>query len=166
MPSLSSKFPSYASFGASRIEDILPSSELKQAKILEADQFASSIAINNGNGKFTLTPLPAEAQFAPIYSVLAEDFDRDGHIDLIAGGNFYGVTPVLGRYDASYGLFLRGDGKGHFKSVDIDASNFFIEGQVRDMKLLRRADGRRLIVVARNDDKLAILQTLLTDRTP
>jgi len=166
MPSLKSKYPSYASFGASRVEDIFPASELKQAKVLEADDFASSVAMNNGNGTFTLAPLPVEAQFAPIYAVVADDFDGDGRTDLVAAGNFYGVTPLFGRYDASYGLFLRGDGKGHFKSVDMDASNLLIEGQVRDMKLLRRADGRRLIVVARNDDKLAILQTLLTDRTP
>jgi hypothetical protein len=166
MPSLAAKYPSYASFGASRVEDIFPSSELKQAKVLEADDFASSVAINNGNGTFTMSPLPVEAQFAPIYAVVAGDFDGDGHTDLVAAGNFYGVTPVFGQYDAGYGLFLRGDGKGHFRSVDIDASNLVIEGQVRDMKLLRRADGRRVIVVARNGDKLAILQTLLTDRTP
>jgi hypothetical protein len=166
MPSLSTKYPSYASFGASRVEDIFAAGELENAKVLEADDFASSVAMNNGNGTFTLAPLPVEAQFAPIYSVVADDFDGDGHTDLVAAGNFYGVTPVFGRYDASYGLFLRGDGKGHFKSVDMDASNLVLEGQVRDMKLLRRADGRRVIVVARNGDKLRILQTLLTDRTP
>ncbi len=166
MPPLASKYPSYASFGASKIEDIFSASELRRANVLVADDFASSVAMNDGNGRFTLSPLPVEAQFAPIYSVLADDFDGDGHTDILAAGNFYGVTPVLGRYDASYGLFLRGDGKGRFRSVDLDASNVLIEGQVRDMKVLRRANGGMVIVVARNDDKLAILQPLLTHRTP
>jgi hypothetical protein len=44
-------------------------------EVLEANDFASSVAMNNGNGTFTLAPLPVEAQFAPIYSVLADDFD-------------------------------------------------------------------------------------------
>ena len=31
------------------------------------------------------------------------DFDGDGHTDLLVAGNFFGVPPLLGRYDASYG---------------------------------------------------------------
>ncbi|MGH2829577.1 MAG: VCBS repeat-containing protein [Actinomycetota bacterium] len=160
MPQLRSRYTSYADFGASRIEDIFPGSELRQASVLEAQTLASAIALNNGDGTFVLQPLPIEAQFAPIYAVLADDFDGDGHTDLLVAGNFYGVTPVRGRYDASYGLLLHGDGAGRFESVDLEESNLVIEGQVRDMKLLRRAGGDRLIVVARNDDKLQILRPL------
>jgi enediyne biosynthesis protein E4 len=157
---LRSKYTSYADFGASRIEDIFPASELKSAKVLEAKNFASAVAINNGNGTFSLAPLPVESQFAPIYAVVADDFDGDGHTDLLVGGNFYGVTPMLGRYDASYGLLLRGNGMGRFQSVDLQAANLVIEGQVRHMKELRGPNGQRLIVVARNDDKLQILRPL------
>jgi hypothetical protein len=160
MPQLRSRYVSYADFGAARVEDIFPASELRQAKVLEARLFASSVALNNGDGTFNLQPLPVEAQFAPIYHALAEDFDADGHVDLLVAGNFDGVTPVRGRYDASYGLLLRGDGAGRFDPVDMEASNLVIEGQVRDMRLLRRAGGHRLIVVARNNDKLQILRPL------
>ena len=159
-PQLRSKFPSYAAFGASRIEDIFPASDLDRAKVLEATDFASSVAMNNGNGTFSLRPLPIEAQFAPIYAVIADDFDGDGRTDLLAAGNFYGVTPMLGRYDASYGLLLRGNGSGRFESVDLQASNLLIEGQVRHMKELRGPKGQRLIVVARNDDKVMVLRPL------
>ncbi len=160
MPQLRSKYVAYSSFGASRIEDILPASELSKAKVLEARQFASSIAINNGNGTFDLQQLPIEAQFAPIYAVLADDFDGDGHIDLLVGGNFYGVTPMRGRYDASRGLLLRGSGNGRFVSVEMEESNLEIEGQVRNMGLVRRAGGGRVVVVARNDDKLVFLRAV------
>ncbi len=163
MPALRSKYPSYSSFGASRIEDIFPASELKQAKVLEARNFASSIALNNGKGGFELRPLPVEAQFAPIYAALAGDFDGDHKTDLLVGGNFYGVTPVRGRYDASYGLLLRGDGSGRFTAVESEKSGIWIEGQVRDMKSLRRAGGKRVLVVARNNDSLQILRP--TERT-
>ncbi|HJQ12878.1 MAG TPA: VCBS repeat-containing protein, partial [Gemmatimonadaceae bacterium] len=114
IPSLKSKYPTYAQFGASRIEDILPSSDLRQAQVREAEMFSSVVALNNGDGTFTLRPLPAEAQFAPIYASVAGDFDGDGKIDLMVAGNSFDVSPMLGRYDASYGLLLRGDGKGNF----------------------------------------------------
>src|SRR5207249_937460 len=67
IPQLRRRYPSYAAFGASRIDDILPASELKQATVLEARVFASSVALNNGDGTFRLQPLPVEAQFAPVY---------------------------------------------------------------------------------------------------
>jgi hypothetical protein len=158
IPSLRSKYPSYASFGASRIEDIFPAADLKSAQVREAHTFASSIARNNGNGTFTLERLPLEAQVAPIYASLAGDFDGDSRTDLLVGGNFYGVTPVFGRYDASYGLMLRGSGDGRLVPVDIEDSKLVIDGQVRDLKALRGPNGERLIAVARNNDKLEILR--------
>jgi hypothetical protein len=166
MPQLRSKYVSYARFGASRIEDILPRAELKAAKVLEARVFASAVALNDGTGGFDLRPLPTEAQLAPVYASLADDFDGDGRVDLLVVGNFYGVTPVRGRYDASYGLLLRGAGGGRFEPVDMEDSNLVIEGQVRDMKPLRHADGGRLIAVARNDDKLQVLRPLRSATSP
>ena len=158
IPQLRSRFPSYAAFGASRIEDILPAEDLRQARVLEARRFASSLALDRGNGTFELRPLPIEAQFAPIRAVLADDFDGDGHTDLLVAGNFYGVPPVLGQYDASYGLLLRGDGAGGLEPVDLEASNLVLVGQVRHLGLLRGAAGARLIVAARNDDRLQVIR--------
>jgi hypothetical protein len=125
------------------------------------------VARNNGNGTFTVEALPAEAQFAPIYTALPGDFDGDGRIDLLVGGNFSGVPPVLGRYDASYGLMLKGDGAGHLTPVDLAESNLVIDGEVRHMASLRGARGERLIVVARNNDKVEILRVQPpANRTP
>jgi hypothetical protein len=159
MPQLRSRYPSYAAFGAGRVEDILPATDRKAARVLEARVFASSVALNHGNGAFALRPLPAEAQFAPVYASLAEDLDGDARVDLLLAGNFYGVTPVRGRYDASYGLLLRGAGDGRFTAVDTEDSNLVIEGQVRDMKPIN-ANGGRLIAVARNDGTLRFLRAL------
>ncbi|MEO8577820.1 MAG: VCBS repeat-containing protein, partial [Gemmatimonadales bacterium] len=164
MPQLRSKFLTYASFGASRVEDIFAASELKKAAVLEARLFASSIALNNGKGAFEVQPLPIEAQFAPVYAILAEDFDGDRKTDLLLAGNFYGVTPVRGRYDASYGTLLRGDGNGQFHAVGSEETALRIDGQARDMKWLRRAGGERLIAIARNNDRLQLLKPLLSSR--
>jgi hypothetical protein len=160
IPRLRPRYATYADFGAARVEDIFPAGDLAQATVRDARVFASSVALNNGNGTFTLRPLPAEAQFAPIRAVLVGDFDGDGRSDLLVGGNLYGVPPVLGRYDASYGMLLSGLGDGRFAAVDMERSGLMIEGQVRHMGVLRQADGRRLIVVARNNDKLQVLRPL------
>jgi hypothetical protein len=162
IPSLRRKYATYASFGASRIEDIVPASELRDATVLEARTLSSSVAINNGDGTFELRPLPDEAQLAPVFAAAAEDFDSDGRTDIVVAGNFHGVTPVRGRYDASHGLLLRGRIDGGFDPVDMEASGLVIEGQVRDLKTLRRAGGGRLIVVARNNGRLQVLRPLHT----
>jgi len=157
IPQLQSRYTTYASFGASRIEDIFSGADLKRARLLEAHTFASSVALNNGNGTFTLRPLPAEAQVAPIRAVVAEDFDGDGHMDLLVAGNLYGVPPVLGRYDASYGLLLKGTGDGRFSTVDMEQSGILIDGQVPHMVSIAVTGGRRGIVVARNNERLELL---------
>ena len=157
-PSLRSRFPTHAAYGTSRIQDIVPAKALRNARVLEADEFASAIALNRGDGTFELRPLPIEAQFAPVYASLAGDFDGDGKTDLVVAGNFSGVTPVQGRYDASFGLFLRGDGHGRFAAVDMEQSGLVIDDQVRRMAVVKRANGERLIVIARNNDRLQLEQ--------
>ena len=102
-------------------------------------------------------PLPDEAQLAPVYGVLATDVDRDGHTDLLLAGNFDGFKPEIGRMAASYGLLLRGDGKGTFTSMRATASGFFVPGQARDIARVRTAHGD-LYVVARNNDRPLIFR--------
>lgn len=169
IPSLRAKYPSYRAFGASRVEDIFSSAELSRATVLEANTFASTVAWNRGraadggNTTFELVPLLTEAQFAPVYAAVARDFDSDGLTDIVVAGNFHGVTPVRGRYDASYGLMLRGAGQGRrFVPVDMQESGLVIEGQVRDIKAVRRAGGGWWIVAARNNDRLQFLRPLQT----
>ena len=159
-PELRQKFPTYKAFAGSRLEDIVPRKQLRAATVLEAETFANAVALNRGAGAFELRALPLEAQFAPVYAALAGDFDGDSAVDLIVAGNFDGVTPAQGRYDASYGLLLHGRGTGDFEPVDMAESGLAIEGQVRRMTFLRRANGggERDIVIARNNEPLLFLR--------
>jgi hypothetical protein len=156
-PSLQAKLPTYKDFAATRIEDLFPREDVRDAEVREADTFASAIALDNGDGTFTVKALPPEAQLAPIYATLAGDFDGDGQTDLLLGGNLYGLMPAIGRGDAGYGLMLRGDGKGGFTAVDMPRSGIAIDGQIRAIRALK-SDGRILIVVARNNDKVVVLR--------
>ena len=167
IPALRERFPTYASFGPGRVESILSGPDLRAALTLEARTFESMIAINDGDGTFTLQPLPVEAQFSPVNASIVQDFDADGRPDILLGGNFHGVPPILGRYDASSGLLLRGQADGGFVPVSLDESGIVIDGQVRDLKALRAAGplrrgdrlvGPRFIAIARNNDMLQILR--------
>jgi hypothetical protein len=158
LPEVRTRYSSYADFAGRTIDDMIPASERKRATILQATHFATSVALNAGNGRFELRALPNEAQMSTVDASLATDFDGDGLIDLLLAGNDYGVPPVLGRYDASYGLVLRGRGDGSFQALDLRASGLVLDGQVRHIKAARRAGGGTLIVVARNDDKLQVLR--------
>ena len=159
MPQLKAKYPTYRSFGASQVTAILPADELAKARVLSVHTFASSVAIAGADGRFRLTPLPREAQFSSVYATVARDFDGDGTVDLLVGGNFLGAPPMLGRSDASYGLLLHGAGDGTFTAVDMARSGVELRGEVRHMQPVKRVDGRTTIVVARNNDRLAFLRT-------
>ncbi|HET6569629.1 MAG TPA: hypothetical protein VFG50_16810, partial [Rhodothermales bacterium] len=119
---------------------------------------------NEGDGTFQVHELPLEAQFAPVHAVLADDFDGDGKRDLLLAGNFSGVTPFEGRYDASYGMLLLGDGEGGFEAVNPAETGLYLTGEVRHMRFIRQPNGQRLILAARNDDRPQLVRPLHSGR--
>jgi hypothetical protein len=151
---LKERYPDYKSYAKQTVADVFPRTDLADAVERNAYTFATTLVRNNGDGSFTMIPLPAEAQMAPVYGMLAKDFDGDGHTDLLLAGNFDGVKPELGKMDASYGLFLRGDGKGHFTPLRTTESGFFVPGQARDIERVHTANGDRYIVTRNNDRPL------------
>ena len=116
---------------------------------------SSSIWLENmGNGKFKAHSLPVQAQFAPINSIVATDVDGDGTLDLLLAGNEYQTESNTGRYDASYGLVLKGDGRGNFRLLDMTHSGLVLDGDIRAMKMI----GEKLLLAAPNDSKLKTFQ--------
>ena len=87
------------------------------------------------------------------------DYDDDGNLDLLIVGNSYAPEISSGRDDASIGLFLQGDGKGNFKSIDISKTGFFADRDAKGFATLFLPDGRELMIVANNDGPM---QTCVT----
>jgi hypothetical protein len=152
IPTLRSRYPTYKSYATQTVTDIVPKSDLGDAIFKSAETFATTLVRNDGGGKFTLIPLPREAQLAPVYGILPLDVDGDGMTDLALGGNLDEVRVDLGSMHSSYGLVLRGDGRGTFSPIPSTKSGFFVPGQIRDIQRVRTRNGA-LYVVARNNDR-------------
>jgi hypothetical protein len=151
LPSLKPRYPKYSDYAGQTVEQILGNG-VNGALVKQAETFATTVALSNRDGSYTLVPLPREAQIAPVYGILAGDFDHDGNPDLLLAGNFSGVQPEIGSMMASYGLMLRGNGRGGFTPLHADQSGFLAPGEARDIQRLRTVRGD-LYIVARNNDK-------------
>lgn len=153
IPTLANRFKKFADYKDATIEDIFSPEVLKNTLKLNARYMESCVMINTGKGSFRLTSLPMEAQFSPVYAIIADDFNHDGICDIIIGGNQYRAKPETGIYDASYGLFLKGNSDGTWQSVSSVNSGIFTKGEIRDLKILN-LNGTSIIAVARNNNKL------------
>ncbi|TAN17749.1 MAG: RNA-binding protein [Chitinophagaceae bacterium] len=151
MPSLiGKKYTSYHAFAGQTVEQIFGKS-LQETKVLNAYTFKSMLLLNEGKGHFIEKPLPFAAQVAPVYSFETGDFNHDGKMDVLVGGNFYGVIPYEGRYDANDGVVLYGNGKGNFKAAWPWQTGFYLKGEVRDIKTIQTKKGAYILVAGNND---------------
>jgi hypothetical protein len=153
IPAMKKKFPNYASYAKADISMVLTPEAKSRSYIAKAFQFNSIYLENKGEGKFQSHPLPIEAQFAPVYGILILDFDHDGYLDILLTGNDYTTEVITGRYDASIGLLLSGDGKGHFKPINPAKSNLLVDGDSRGAATIK-VNKNLVHLFAQNSGKL------------
>ncbi|MDP9042665.1 MAG: VCBS repeat-containing protein, partial [Bacteroidota bacterium] len=117
---------------------------------MKAEVLGSSCFINDGRGNFTRRDLPGALQLAPVF-VFANIPSQNG--DLYFGaGNFYGVQPFEGRYDAmNPEIFDFSNKTGKFNYLEEMPS---VSGEARDAKWIRYQDGKKILIVAKNNDSL------------
>ena len=119
----------------------------------------TSLFVNDGTGHFTRSTLPVEVQLSPVLAAELGDYNGDGKTDILLGGNLYRVKPEVGRYDASYGSLLLGDGQGGFKNVPAGLSGFYLDGEIRDILEISTSRGE-IMVIARSNDPLQVFKVL------
>lgn len=151
------KYPTYHSFAGQTVAQIFGTT-LDTAYQLQARELRSLVLWNDGKGVFTPAYLPAQAQWSPLMALYAADVNMDGHMDIISGGNFYGVLPYEGRYDANAGNVILGDGRKGWQALSSLQSGWQPDGQVRDIKMLRTINGQQYYVVSRNNDNLLLFR--------
>lgn len=114
-PFLLEKIESYKEFASLDMNAIYGEEKLNDAFQLTAHTFESAYVENLGDGKFKLTALPNQAQTGPTLSIIAKDFNKDGHLDVMGIGSMYDAEVETIRYDSNFGYVLLGDGKGDFE---------------------------------------------------
>jgi enediyne biosynthesis protein E4 len=156
VPSVKKMFLKHEDFVNARMTDIFKNKEgLLDFTCAET---AHCWIENTGNGKFVKHLLPQEAQFAPVNAIVCADVDGDGVKDIIVAGNEYQTEVMTGRYDASYGLFLKGATNKTFTPLSPVASGFMVNGDVKDMELVTNAKKETLLVVAVNNDFVKVFR--------
>ena len=137
MSIMRTRFPDYKSYADATMKDIFKSDELKGATRLEANTLKTMLFISDANNKFQEHDLPIEAQSSPIFTITSFDFNKDGKKDILLAGNINHARLKFGKYDANYGLLLRGDGQGSFSTVSQRESGFRLQGDVRSVLSLK-----------------------------
>lgn len=149
------RYTSYDSYAKADIKDMFTSGDMNGVQKFTATELKSVVAFNDGQGNFDWRPLPFLAQISPIGNIIAEDYDKDGFNDLLLLGNFIENESMLGPQDASRGQWLKGDGKGNFKVVGMQASGLNIKGEVKHALKL---DGKNKILCTTNSSGIVAIQ--------
>jgi hypothetical protein len=154
VPVIRKNFQTFDSYKKATMADIFSKDKLSEGYILEVTSLQSGILMKAGN-KYQWKPLPKEAQIAPAFALYAGDLNKDGHNDLIIGGNQSRAKPELGIYTASYGVVLIGDGQGNFQPLPPVLSGLWMRGDIRDIREIRSRT-KKDILFSRNNKSLKL----------
>ena len=154
LPGLRKKYLYAEDFAKASMDEMFGADNLKNSVILQADYFANSVLINNGNLDFSTQPLPWKAQLTPYKDAVVIDANQDSLPDILLVGNYYDNNIQMGRNDADYGTILLNRGGGRFSVESINGLQ--IKGQVRHIRKISINKKESYILVRNNDSTLII----------
>ncbi|MEM6319088.1 MAG: VCBS repeat-containing protein [Bacteroidota bacterium] len=150
------EFPVHRDFGLKTMEEVLSIFVESDPLVLTANYMKSAYLENRGDGVFALKALPVAAQIAPIYGMIAKDFDGDGYKDLLLQGNDHGMETAMGKADAFNGLLLLGNGQGDFQPSTLMESGFYVPGDAKALAQIQQPNGQLAVVASQNKGALKV----------
>lgn len=127
------RFKNYKSFSEADFDEILKKQDRKNNFVLDAKILTTSYMENRGTEGFKISSLPIACQISPVYGVLIKDFDGDGNLDALLSGNQNSADPLFGNYDASNGIYLKGNGKGDLEPISTLTSGLYLNGDQKSI---------------------------------
>ena len=158
MIGMRAKYQNYRSYALADMNALLTKEQLEGSLRYKAGHLQSAYLRNDGNGKFTISDLPPQAQVSVLNGMVVDDFDGDGNLDIVINGNDFGTEVSVGRYDALNGLLLKGDGNGGFSGLSILQSGIFIPGNGKALVKLQSISGKCLLAASQNKGPLKIFE--------
>lgn len=155
LPSMRKKFVRYRNYSGKTLDDIFTESEKKDMDVYHTNFFESGILINENNNRFRFIPFPEKAQLSTINDIVVADIDDDGIKDILVCGNSNDPAVMVGNYDATSGLHLRGTGKGNFEAVSPAENGLTVNGESRKMIYLKDKNGTALVFL-KNSEKAQV----------
>jgi len=146
MVSLRKKFTSYTSFAGKPIDEIFDRDKLSSAIVHEVNTLASGY-LKNTDGQFEFIPFPNPLQVSPILDFQSFDFNGDGKIEVLVGGNYFGVKPYHGRFDSFPGALIKDENEiilGNSLGLD------FTQKSIRHLDVITIKEDNFLLAVFNN----------------
>lgn len=153
------KYPNYASYAGQTITDIFDNKQLRGATIKKVETFSSVWIENLGEGDWCVQELPWQVQAFPMYAsgLMYRSnpiyYDSKGAINQISiffAGNFSGVGPKRGNYDAGnlIGIWSPQTHTSHFLP---EHDQLPLEGEARHFLTVDEPYYRRVFLILRNN---------------
>lgn len=144
VPTIKKKYIRYTDYNNKGLNDIFSQEIIDKSIVLDVNNFESGVLLNLGGENFEWKSFPRMAQRSWTFAIQVLDFNKDGILDLILGGNLAQIKPEIGKFDASFGEVLIGKGDGTFTFSPNYQNGLKLEGDVRAFSLL---GGNRILVV-------------------
>lgn len=155
MVSLKDDFTKYKDLAGKTVDEIFGAKVLKTATLLEVSNLSSGY-LRNVNGVFHFYPFPMLLQVSPIMAFVVYDFDNDGKDDILAAGNYFGVKPFQGRFDAFSGALIKNETDilpGNKIGLDL------MNRSVRSMNIIS-VDKNDYLLVTINNEKVQVYKLI------
>ena len=155
MPPMRKKFVRYKDYSGKTLDDIFTAQEKKDMDVYKTNFFESGVLMNEGNAVFRFIPFPEKAQLSNINDVVIDDIDNDGIKDILVCGNSDDPAVMVGNYDATSALLLKGTGKGNFTAVSPADNGLTVSGESRKM-IYQKDKNRTMLIFLKNSEAVQV----------